>query len=181
MAVLGVDERIVYEAKRYRTGLTNVVAFVTKSDLSVSGPYPLTEFSSTPFKGLYFFDLVTTLGQPEGEWMIVVYSPTENLRPSYKVRFELPESAIQSTVTILPDPKFDLDGVVFDASPMLSGIVISDDSLDGVVFFGDPAEIDGVVDSEDEIDGVTLQEEPDEIFGIVSTPGPDEIGGTVQP
>jgi hypothetical protein len=136
MATLGLAERIVYEAQDQRTGLTNLVAYVTRSDLTVAGPYPLVEFASPFFKGLYYFDYVTSTGFPVGDYLFVVSSPTEGVRPPQKVRFDQPITVSGgggggggSVTNIINDVQVDLDGVVLDMSDNLVGTIDAFDEL----------------------------------------------------
>jgi len=153
MATLGLAERIVYEAQDQTTSLTDLTAYVTKPDLSVSGPYPLVEFASPFFKGLYFFDYVTTQSFPVGDYLFVVSSPTEGVRPPQKVRFDAPVTVSGSgsggsVTNIVSAVQVDLLGVVLDVSDNLVGIIESVDELDGSLSTGDPDQVEGIVHSD---------------------------------
>jgi hypothetical protein len=153
MATLGLAERIEYEAINQATGLTNIVAYVTRPDLVVTGPYPMVEFQSPFFKGIYYFDYVTTESFPVGNYLFVVSSPTEGTRPPRTLRFDAPITVTgggSGSTTIINNNtvQVDLDGVVLDASDNLVGEIESVDELDGTVETGDPGQVDGIIHSD---------------------------------
>lgn len=75
---LGKIERIIYEAKRLQTGLTGITAYVLKPGSVVGGSFALNEYSFAAFRGIYFFDYLTSDTDPEGTYTIVISSPNEN-------------------------------------------------------------------------------------------------------
>jgi len=78
--------------------LTDVVALVLKPDLSISGPYPMVELPGY-FRGLYYFDLITNPSDPQGEYVVLMVSPTEGTKDVYRIPlYQSAVSAIQSTV-----------------------------------------------------------------------------------
>ena len=77
MLYLGVKASIIYEARNQLSGLTDVEAFVTKPDGSALTPIALTEMGGTIGEGFYKFDLPTSESDPEGDWIILIDSPTE--------------------------------------------------------------------------------------------------------
>lgn len=102
MGFLGKPERVVYWSKNFRTGLTDVQAYALKPNGSIAGPFPMPEFSSIAFRGLYYFDLITSLVDPEGDWIISILSPTEGIRNPSKVRFDTQVTGSGSVNTIIP-------------------------------------------------------------------------------
>ena len=76
--------RVIYEAKNYTTGLLNVQAFIFKPNLTTAGPFPMTEMPSV-FAGRYYFDFITSAGDPEGEYVALIYSPTEGIQTTHRI------------------------------------------------------------------------------------------------
>jgi hypothetical protein len=76
--------RVVYESTGFKSGLTNIVAFILKPDLNISGPHQMIEMPSV-FAGRYFFDFITGVGDPEGEYVAAIYSPSENLETTVRI------------------------------------------------------------------------------------------------
>lgn len=92
MSFLGQPYRVVYEAKNFKTGLVGVTAKVKRPDGVVIGAFALTEFAEAEFKGMYFFDLLTVLADPVGEWIGVVTSGTH--KAGFRVSYQPPFSQI---------------------------------------------------------------------------------------
>lgn len=88
MAYLGTPYRVLYEAKNFLSGLTSVKAFVVKPDNSVAGLYTLSEYAFQSMSGLYYFDLMTSITDIEGEWTVMVLSPSESIRYTHKVSLQ---------------------------------------------------------------------------------------------
>lgn len=84
MGILGIPYRAIYEGKNFRSGLTDVVAAVLRPDNVPLGPFPMPELGS-PFLGRYAFNLSTSPLSPEGEYLIMILSPTENIQTTLKV------------------------------------------------------------------------------------------------
>lgn len=74
--------RVYYEGKNFRTGLTDVIGYVLRPDNVVQGPFPMPE-SAVP--GRYYFDISTVVGDPEGEYLAIVISPTDSIQDSLRV------------------------------------------------------------------------------------------------
>lgn len=89
MAFLGTPHRIFYVAKNLAPGLTGITAKVLRPDNAVVGTFPLSPSpGGASFSGLYYFDLITSVSDPAGEWMAMVDSPSEGIRSPLKVSFE---------------------------------------------------------------------------------------------
>ena len=76
--------RIIYEARNFTTGLSNVQAFVLKPNLTSIGPFMLTELPSV-FGGRYYFDLMTGPTDPTGEYIAAIFSPAEGIQTTHRV------------------------------------------------------------------------------------------------
>jgi len=98
MAVLGTPYRVMYESKNLLSGLTNVIAQVMKPNGSVAGVYSLTELSGF-FAGIYYFDYTTLSTDPVGEYIVMVYSPSESVRAPCKITFAASSSDPWQTQT----------------------------------------------------------------------------------
>lgn len=85
MAFLGVPYRVVYAAKNFTAGVTPINARVIKPNNAVVGVFSLLALPSFP--GFYYFDLLTVTGDPEGEWICVVESPTEGVKDVTRISF----------------------------------------------------------------------------------------------
>jgi len=77
---LGHPYRIVYNARDNRTLLGDVIAYVVKPNGVTEGPFSLIEFANVNFKGLYFFDYLTTLSSLEGEYVARISSVVDGIR-----------------------------------------------------------------------------------------------------
>ena len=88
MSYLGTPYRVVYEAKRLRTGLTDVVAFVMKPDNTVVGPFAMSEMS--PFNGRYSFNFETLVTDLAGEYIALIASPTELFQTTARISLVAP-------------------------------------------------------------------------------------------
>tara|TARA_Y100000310_G_scaffold243676_1_gene248244 strand:- start:17606 stop:18082 length:477 start_codon:yes stop_codon:yes gene_type:complete len=77
MLYLGTNAKVLYEAKNQRTGLTDVEAFVTKPDGSALLPIALSELGTGVLSGFYLLEIPTSDSDPEGDWIIIINSPTE--------------------------------------------------------------------------------------------------------
>ena len=105
MGYLTIPFRVVYESKSFRQGLTNVVAFVIKPNNSIAGPYPMTEFPS-PFLGRYFFDFITNSLDPEGEYFVAIYSPSDSTTTTKRVSLYLKpasQASLDAAATSISD------------------------------------------------------------------------------
>lgn len=128
MAYLGVSYQLAYEAKNFRSGLTDIIAMVVKPNGAVVGPVSLTEFVAMGFQGLYGYSFVTQLNDPEGEYLASIISPTENIRDFH--RFTLDQRPAASGVTI--QSAGSVIGYV-NATAIIQGNVIQNNEVMGVV------------------------------------------------
>jgi hypothetical protein len=140
LATLGQPERIYYTSKNFVSGYTDIVAFVKKPNNATAGPYPLVDSAENLFKGFYYFDLMTSLADPAGEWIISIVSPTEIAKVPYKVEFEQPSggsSSVASSAGIEPivgyvDVSQDIQGLVDFTFDILGFIPETNDVLGGI-------------------------------------------------
>lgn len=86
---LGRPYKVVYAAKNFVTGLTNIVARVEKPNGTYIGLFPLIESGDAFFTGIYSFDLNLSALNPEGEYTIVIIEPTSGHKDVRKVTMEL--------------------------------------------------------------------------------------------
>lgn len=134
MAVLTIPERIVYSSKNGLSGLLDVVAYANKPNGAVAGPFPLVEFVSSRFRGLYYFDLLTSVSDPTGDWVINVISPSENIKTPVKVKFT--DLATDENPAPVPIegyivPTINLSGVLITNEPVCG--FVSDRTIIGYV------------------------------------------------
>lgn len=100
MAYLGTPFRLAYEAKNFRPGLTDVKALVTKPDSTFAGVFTMREMPFVSFQGVYVYDLMTSNGDPEGEWIVIYYSPSEGVKTSSRLSMQRnPAAAIQALIS----------------------------------------------------------------------------------
>lgn len=88
MANLGTPYRIYYEAKGLQSGLTDVRAVIVKPNSVLAGVFPMTELPFASFQGVYYCDLITSPGDPAGEWVGSIYSPTQNIRSTLRISMQ---------------------------------------------------------------------------------------------
>ena len=161
MAYLGTPYRVLYEAKNLKSGLTDGKAFVVKAENSVAGLFSLSEYSFQSLAGLYYFDLITSLFDVEGEWTVMVLSPSEGIRYPYKISFQrnpLPEIGVLISNFIangiitepqgLVDLKHELTKFI-ETSMELTGYVLPDEATSQI----ESLELNGSADIAPEIKG----------------------------
>lgn len=85
---LGRPYKIVYAAKNFASGLTNVVARVEKPNGTYIGLFPLIEDVDSFYAGTYYFNLVLSNSDLEGEYTVIIVEPTSAHREVYKVTME---------------------------------------------------------------------------------------------
>lgn len=137
MPYLGVPYRLAYEARSYRTGLTNVVALVYRPDGNIQGPFVLVEGTGV-FLGVYSYNLSTSVNDPEGEYLVAYVSPTENIRAMARFTRELRPSGSTGLV-VLPSPVA-VVGIVSESPTVQAQVsevgisaVVDDTVVEGVV------------------------------------------------
>ena len=165
MAYLGTPYRVTYEAKYLRSGLTDVKAFVVKPDSTVAGLFSLAEMPFTTLRGLYTYDLMTSENDPEGEWIGIILSPSENVKTAFRISLQKnPLVQFQNLFQALTNPgggAAELQGS-FELSSEYVGQVERGPELLGFIETGDiEAEI------EQNLETVGSPDETDEIIGAI--------------
>jgi hypothetical protein len=145
-ALLGTAYRVSYIAKKFESGLTDITAQVIKPNGSVIGVFSLFEFDSAAFKGMYYFDLSTDVSDPEGEYIGLIHSPSEDLKTGFKVTFR-PASDSSFKQPSLEDSH--LKGVLLDAPP-LKGFILNSGKITGIV---SASKLKGSVSTQTQISG----------------------------
>lgn len=105
MGYVSSPYRVLYEAKGFRSGLTNVQAVIMKPDQSIAGPFTMTEMPSV-FAGRYFFDFITSSSDPEGEYFAAIFSPTENFQTTFRLSLyqkTATQASLNASVTSISD------------------------------------------------------------------------------
>jgi hypothetical protein len=129
--VLGTPYKFTYTARGFSSGLS-LTAKVMRPNGSLHGTYSLTEFVDPSFSGVYFFDLLTTQLNPEGEYTIVV---TENdYKAAGKVSMRIPAEGD-------PMPVCEPIKAIIKTSK-LSGIIKSENKLIGHL---KPSKVSGTI------------------------------------
>jgi hypothetical protein len=85
--ILGTPYKFTYTARSFSSGLS-LTAKVMRPSGSVQGTYPMTEFADPSFSGVYFFDILTTQLNQEGEYSVVVVE--DDYKVVGKVSMRLP-------------------------------------------------------------------------------------------
>lgn len=88
MAVLGKNYIILWTSRALVSGLENVSAHIIKSNGVKIGPLSLVEYSDPILKGVYYHNYSTTELDPEGDWIIKIDSPEEDLSGIKRESFE---------------------------------------------------------------------------------------------
>lgn len=88
MSILGSAYRLVYEARNFRVGLTDVVATVIKSDSSKIGPISLVESTESGFEGVYLANIPTSEADPIGEWIGLISSASDGLKSTFRMSMQ---------------------------------------------------------------------------------------------
>jgi hypothetical protein len=65
------------------------VCRVLKPDLSIYATLPMSEVSTPGFNGVYSAEITPSLSEPEGEWLVRVISPSENVMSDTRIHFEV--------------------------------------------------------------------------------------------
>lgn len=148
MGYLGIPERVFYESAHFVDGLLNIQAVVLKPDESVSGPFNLIGAPSG-FAGVYFFDFYTQNSDPQGNYLVKIISPTEQIQTSYRFGMNqvpaIDQSAFQAIATQITAAANEIQSLIGSLSSMAS-----------------PTDIRGIVETAD-------------IFAVVTSDG--ENGG----
>lgn len=118
--VLGTPYKFTYTARGFTSGLS-LTAKVMRPSGTIHGTYPLTEFADPSFAGIYFFNLLTTQLNSEGEYTIVVVE--DDYKVAGKVSMRLP---VEGEPTPICEP---LKAIV--KTSKLSGIIKSENKLIG--------------------------------------------------
>lgn len=161
MPTLSKVERIVYNAKNNRSGLTDVALYLAKPDGSIAGPFALAEYIPLQFKGLYYFDLTTSLSDLEGEWVVSIVSPTESVRTPYKLRFDAPNAPIVSSSSGI----LIFDDVIGFVDPTIDIVGEIDLSSDIVGFIDESSDMLGSIDTNFDLTG--LVDQPSDLTGEI--------------
>lgn len=73
------------------------MAKVLRPNGSQAGPFVMTEMPS-PFLGRYYFDYISSVVDPEGEYFVMIVSPTDNLQTTKRMDLYLfPDLSAQIT------------------------------------------------------------------------------------
>jgi hypothetical protein len=80
---------VIYESRGFQQGLTNIIAYVLKPNGVTAGPYALAE-GAVPFAGVYMFTYLSQYVDPQGEYAVVIYSPSEGIRVHYRMSLYKP-------------------------------------------------------------------------------------------
>jgi len=86
MSILGIPYRVVYIAQNFTTGLAGITAKVKPPTGAVRGAFALLEFAEAEFKGMYFFDFITSSVDPEGEWIVAIQDGTN--KAAHRISYE---------------------------------------------------------------------------------------------
>lgn len=76
MNFLGTPFKITYTARNFVSGLTGIIATVRRPDGLKVGPVPMTEIADSEFSGVYEAIFPTTVGDPQGDYVVVVKEGT---------------------------------------------------------------------------------------------------------
>lgn len=124
MLYLGVKAKVLYEAKNQRAGLTDVQAFVTKPDGSALLPIALSELGVGISSGFYSFELPTSESDPEGDWIIIINSPTEGHKAKAVRSFvERPQSGGVTETLVVNTP----DRIIIKTRESKCSVTLVDD------------------------------------------------------
>lgn len=89
MATLGQPSRVSYISKGLQSGLTDIVAYISKPSGSIVGPFELEEFENSNFSGFYYFDFYTNKANDSyGTYTGVIISNSEKVRTPFKLDYD---------------------------------------------------------------------------------------------
>lgn len=160
MAFLGTPYREIYEAKTFRAGLTDIIAYVMKPDVAktVIGPFSMPEL--LPFTGLYGFDYESLVTDNPGEYLVMIFSPSENIKAADKMSLQVPSSDLSADIARLEDDINRLssliESIISSALPANIHGFVSASNIEGKIFDDtiihastDNFNIDGLTNSSD--------------------------------
>ena len=165
LGTLGIPRRVAYASRNFASGIVGIEAWVKKPNGAPLGMYGLEEEPGLAFKGIYSFFLPTTQLMPEGEYLISIMEPGNDLRVVQQIHFTLP---------VVP-PGIDINEValtgVIRTRPRINGRVTLGQSLRGVI---NKSVLSGVLLQEQSINGKV------KVGSLVGTIKNGELKGTLK-
>jgi len=88
IGTLGKPYRIVYTAKNFIRDLIGITCKIIRPDLTISGPYEMTEFYDEDLKGCYYYDFETTKTDELGDYIVIINNAPQALKEALRIRYE---------------------------------------------------------------------------------------------
>jgi hypothetical protein len=92
--------RVLYESKGFRSGLSDIRAVVLKPDKTIAGPFVMSELPGI-LAGRYCFDYITGPTDQPGEYIVGIFSPSENFQTTYRMPLYAPYATSAQVTNIL--------------------------------------------------------------------------------
>lgn len=88
VGTLGKPYRIVYTAKNFKTGLTQISCKIIKPDLTISVRNNMCEFEDLDLKGCYYYDFETTLQDQLGDYIVIIHNPEQVHKEGLRITYQ---------------------------------------------------------------------------------------------
>lgn len=88
IGTLGKPYRVVYTAKNFVSGLSQITATVIRPDLTISPSYEMYEFDNVALKGCYYYDLETSADDPLGDYIVIINNPEQSMKDGIRITYQ---------------------------------------------------------------------------------------------
>ena len=126
---LGKPHRIVFSAKNFVSGLTDINIKVLKPNGSLHVNSTMAEFTESGFEGVYYYNILTTTNDPEGEYAVVINSVSQSYASNTKVT--LVDGFGGGSVGTAENTNPELFGKIIESK--ITGKILQDSSLTGKI------------------------------------------------
>lgn len=84
----GKPHRVIYTAKNFVSGLSQLSLKVICPDLVIKGPFQLTEFEDPFLSGVYYYDHLTSEDDQTGDYIFIINNPEQNHKEGFRLTYQ---------------------------------------------------------------------------------------------
>lgn len=88
IGTLGKPYRVVYTAKNFVAGLSQIKIRVIKPNLTLSTLLPMSEFTEEGLTGCYYYDFETTKDDSLGDYIMIIDNPEQSHKCSLRINYQ---------------------------------------------------------------------------------------------